>query len=151
MDFQALLTRLSKNKVSTPYFLRCYNSLCEDYKTNGTRSSLLISLQDLLGIGVRTSKGYILGTTTVTRSRLTADIFFIHVSNGLRRHGYGMDLVKAFEEEVIKRSALVGYKIALLRITMKACLEHSIYFWQKNGFQGALSSASVLIKEITCC
>ena len=135
---------------STPYFLSCYNTLCEKYQTCGTRSSVLISLNHRVYGAAATKKiGYILGNTTVTRNILTADIFFIYVSHTLRGNGKGMGLVKAFEQEVIKRSTHVGCSNAIMRITMKSCLESSFDFWMKSGFLGG-KHANILFKEISC-
>lgn len=86
---------------------------------------------------------------TVNRNNLTADIFFVYVSNSSRGYGYGKGLVEAFEEEVKSRSAKVGYKVAILRIVMKSCLETSVEFWLKNGFSGGLDTL-LLMKEIKC-
>ena len=84
--------------------------------------------------------GYILGEILLSRSSLTGDIYFIYVHTILRKKGYGMKLYQLFERAVIDRSASVGIKTVMIRISLKPCIEQSIEFWKMNGFNGSTDS-----------
>lgn len=93
-------------------------------------------------------RGYVLGEIILSRSSLTADIYFIYVSEKWRGCGNGVKLYRWFEDAVKQRTASVGVKITILiRIPMKHCIVHSIRFWRKLGFEGCEDSIC-LIKTI---
>ena len=140
--FQALLTAAASNVSSSPYFMRCYERLCEEYTYAGNRSSILLGL-----MRVQANCGYILGESKLSRSLLTADILYIFVPQDIRGAGYGKRLVEAFEIESKERSSAVGVKIVAIRILMKSCIRISHDFWIKNGFVGDKKS-EVLLKML---
>jgi len=65
----------------------------------------------------------------------------------MRGSGYGVELYRLFERAVKERSASVGMKVALIRITLKQCIVKSTSFWKKLGFIGSETSAC-LTKQI---
>ena len=78
--FHHLLVTLAKSFRSSPYFLRCYDELCMKYRSEGCRSAVLIGLRRLNDVVVGDSSilgGYVLGEISLSRSTLTADIFYI--------------------------------------------------------------------------
>ena len=96
---------------------------------------------------VQANCGYILGESKLSRSLLTADIFYIFVPQDIRGAGYGKRLVEAFEKESKERSSAVGVKTVEIRILMKSCIRISYDFWIKNGFVGD-KKAEVLLKML---
>ena len=91
--------------------------------------------------------GNVVGEIVLSRSALTGDIFFIYVHDSMRGSGYGVELYRLFERAVKERSASVGMKVALIRITLKQCIVKSTSFWKKLGFIGSETSAC-LTKQI---
>jgi len=149
--FHHLLMILAKSFHSSPYFLRCYEELCMKYTAEGCRNALLIGLRRLNAVVVGVSiilDGYVLGEIILSRSSLTADIYFIYVSEQWRDCGNGAKLYRCFEDTVKERSAFVGAKLSvLIRVPIKHCIVHSISFWRKLGFEGSEDSIC-LIKTI---
>ena len=121
------------------------------YRSEGCRNAVLVGLRRLNDVVVGASSmlgGYLLGEISLSRSTLTADIYFIYVFDKWRDCGHGATLYRCFEDIVKERSAYVGVKIAILiRIPIKHCIVHSIVFWRKLGFEGSEDSIS-LIKTI---
>jgi GNAT superfamily N-acetyltransferase len=92
--------------------------------------------------------GYVLGEIILSRSSLTADIYFIYVRDKWRGFGNGVKLYRCFENAVKERTASVGVKITILiRIPMRHCIVNSIRFWRKLGFEG-FEDSICLIKTI---
>jgi GNAT superfamily N-acetyltransferase len=141
--FKALLIAAASNVSSSPYFMRCYERLCEEYTYAGNRSSILLGL-----MRIQANSGYIMGESKLSRSLLTADIFYIFIPQDIRGAGYGKRLVEAFEIESKERSSAVGVNTISIRIVMKSCLRSSYDFWIKNGFVGD-KKAEVLLKMLT--
>ena len=77
-SFKTLLISESTNYSCSPYFIRCYDLLCKEYVSLGSRSYILPGLQRPLA---RTdiNIGYILGESKLSRNLLTANIFYINV------------------------------------------------------------------------
>ena len=148
-----MLCDLSTSFHSSPYFLRCYEDLCRKYTSEGSRNAILIGLRRVTSVDMYINNnillwgGYILGEIFLSRSSLTGDIYFIYVHTILRKNGYGMKLYQLFERAVIDRSASVGIKTVMIRISLKPCIVHSIEFWKMNGFNGSTNSVC-LIKNI---
>jgi len=143
---------LAKSFHSSPYFLRCYEELCKKYTSSeGCRNALLIGLRrlnDVVVDRVSVMGGYVLGEMILSRSSLTADIYFIYVFENCRNCGNGAKLYRCFEDTVKERSAFVGAKLSvLIRVPIKHCIVHSISFWRKLGFEGSEDSIC-LIKTI---
>ena len=122
------------------------------YRLEGCRNAVLIGLRRLNdGVVVGASSmlgGYVLGEISLSRSTLSADIYFIYVFDKWRDCGNGAMLYRCFEDIVTERSAYVGVKVGILiRIPIKHCIVHSIIFWRKLGFEGSEDSIC-LIKSI---
>ena len=121
------------------------------YRMEGCRNAVLIGLRRSNDVVVGCSSmlgGYVLGEISLSRSTLTADIYFIYVFEKWRDCGNGAKLYRCFEDIVKERSAFVGLKVAILvRIPIKHCIVHSIIFWRKLGFEGSEDSIC-LIKTI---
>ena len=92
-----------------------------------------------------------LGEISLSRSTLTADIYFIYVFENWPDCGNGANLHRWFEDIVMERSAFVGVKVAILiRMPIKHCIVHSIViFWRKLGFEG--SEDSICFTRTTKC
>ena len=145
--FKLILSKLSTAFESSPYFLRCYDDLCQKYINEGCRNAMLIGLRrrccssDVPLLYNMMRGGYILGEIILSRSSLVGDIYFIYVHDTMRRNGLATILYRLFERVVYDRGASVGLKIAIIRISMKQCIVNSTSFWNKQGFDGGKESA----------
>ena len=147
-SFQKFLSAESSKFSSSPYFLRCYDRLCEELKSLGKKSYILLGLQRSQEARPYIHNiGYLLGESKLSRNLLTADIFYIHVSHAMRRCGHGKRLLEAFEAEAKDRSASVGVFSVSIRIVMKSCIRGSHRFWSSAGFIGDIN-ADILIKTV---
>ena len=139
-----LLIELAKNIDYSPYFLRQYERLLQNYTATCSTTALIIAHES----------GYIFGETAgynnlkaPTRNSLTADIYFVFVKPQFRSDGKGYYLYNCFEKEVVNRykQMLSNFNIPSklsrieIRITMKYCIQKSTPFWNKNGFTGTQS------------
>lgn len=144
---------MSTSFDSSPYFLRCYNDLCRKYSEEGCRNAVLIGLKReinddnfVLYSYDMICGGYILGEILLSRGSITAEIYFVYVKDSLRRNGYGTILYRLFERAVYDRSASVGVKVAIIRVSLKQCIVHSTKFWNTQGFDGSKDSVCLLKK-----
>ena len=145
--FKKFLNTESTNLSSSPYFLRCYDRLCEEYVNLGNKSYILLGLQRPIARTDDITIGYILGESKLSRNLLTADIYYINVSQAMRGCGNGKRLLEAFEDEAKYRSSSVGIFSLSIRIVMRSCIRGSHCFWSSVGFVGDIN-ADILIKTI---
>ena len=145
--FKKFLISESTNLSSSPYFIRCYDRLCEEYVNLGNKSYILLGLQRPIARTDDINIGYILGESKLSRNLLTADIYYINVSLAMRGCGHGKRLLEAFEDEAKYRSSSVGVFSLSIRIVMRSCIRGSHCFWSSVGFVGDIN-ADILIKTI---
>ena len=134
-SFKTVRISKSTNFSSSPYFIHCYDRLCEEYISLGNRSYILLGLQcprtDIINID------YLL-----SRNLLTAKIFYINVSLAMKGCGHGKRLLEAFEAEAKPRSSSVGVFSIGIRIVMRSCIIRgsSHCFWSSVGFAGDINN-----------
>ena len=98
---------------------------------------MLIGLRRLNDVVVGASSmlgGIVLGKISLSRSTLTADIYFIYVFNKWRDCGNGATLNRFFEDIVKERSAYVGVKVAILIRILPVYIV--LYFGENLGLKG---------------
>lgn len=141
-----LLTALSLNYDSSPYFLRHYlrlkNQNCEDNRN--------------IPIIIGHKFGYIFGeiNPTLRRNSILVDIYFIYVMPSFRDEGKGRILYSFFEAETVKRYYHIAKAFPQMiqphleaciqmNIGIKHCIKKSTIFWNKNGFAGDTNSSQL--------
>jgi hypothetical protein len=145
--FKKFIISESTNLSSSPYFIRCYDRLCDEYVTLGNKNYILLGLQRPIARTNDINIGYILGESKLSRNLLIADIYYINVSLAMRGCGHGKLLLEAFEAEAKYRSSSVGVFSISIRIVMRSCIRGSHCFWSSVGFVGDIN-ADILIKTI---
>jgi len=86
------------------------------FRSEGCRNAVLVGLRRLNDVVVGASSmlgGYLLGKISLSRSTLTADIYFICVFDKWQDCGNGATLYQCFEDIVKERSGYVGVKNAI--------------------------------------
>ena len=147
-QFKVCLDELSTSPSGSPYFLRCYESLCRKLNNEGCKNAVLLCIY-IFNDSVRDVYvgGYLLGETNISRSIITGDIYFLYVHNMYRGHGHATTLYEYFERVVLARSDSLGVKSATVRVSMKECIRNSFKFWKNLKFQG-YDDSICLIKQI---
>ena len=109
------------------------------YRSEGCRNAVLIGLRrlnDVVVVGASSMLGgYVLGEISLSRSTLTADIYFIYVFDNWRDCGNGATLYRFFEDIVKERSAYVGVKVAIL-IRILPIMYIVLHFGENLGLKG---------------
>ena len=149
-EFKTCLHKLSTSPSSSPYFLRSYEKLCSQHIEEGCQNAVLLGMYVFNDCSQQSCiMGYLLGETSISRSVITGDIYFLFVHNLYRGHGFATTLYDYFEKLVVSRSVSLGVKSVTMRITMKECIRSSFDFWKKLIFVGSNNSVC-LIKQIKC-
>ena len=134
-EFKTCLHELSTSPSSSPYFLRSYEKLCSQHIEEGCQNAVLLGMHVFNDCSQHSCiTGYLLGETSISRSVITGDIYFLFVHNLYRGHGFATTLYDYFEKLVVSRSVSLGVKSVTMRITMKECIRSSFDYWKKLIF-----------------
>jgi hypothetical protein len=125
----------------SPYFLRHYERLRDNYTFSGNNNAIIIGH----------TFGFIFGeiNPNFKRNCMSGDIYFIYIKSQFRQDGNGRLIVNLFEKEFkVRYNELSNFNNSNnvfaasieIRIANKHCIRKNTPFWNKNGFIGDINS-----------